>query len=151
MLMQSKHDWDLLRDYANSGSQLAFQEVVRRYVDLVYSSALRQVKDEHLAQDVSQAVFMVLAKKAATLSAQEPGVLAGWLFKVTKYTSANAMKMERRRRKHEANLMNSTPPQIDTQQQDQQWRQIAPHLDDAMSDLTSADRDVILLRFFSNQ
>src|SRR3989440_1245362 len=151
MVMQSKHDWDLLREYATVDSQPAFDELVKRYVDLVYSSALRQVRDQHLAEDISQAVFMILAKKAATLAGQKPGVLAGWLFKVTRYTAANAIKMERRRRKHEAQLMTNTPEQLDTHDQDEQWREISPHLDQAMSDLNPTDRDVILMRFFSNQ
>src|SRR3954464_2674906 len=89
MAMQSKHDWQLLQQYSTGGSQAAFEELVQRYVDLVYSSALRQVKDTHLAEDVSQAVFIILSQKAASLAAQKPGVLAGWLFKVTKFTAAN--------------------------------------------------------------
>ncbi|HEV8291711.1 MAG TPA: sigma-70 family RNA polymerase sigma factor [Tepidisphaeraceae bacterium] len=150
MTMQSKHDWELLREYAISGSQPAFEELVKRHVDLVYSSALRQVKDVHLAEDVSQAVFMVLSKKAASLAAQKPGVLAGWLFKVTRYTAANAIKTQRRRRIHEAEVMTNTPAQVQPDE-DEQWREMAPHLDDAMNDLPAADRNVLLMRFFSNR
>jgi RNA polymerase sigma factor (sigma-70 family) len=150
--MESKHDWELLREYASAGSQEAFEELVRRYVDLVYSSALRQVRDRHLAEDVSQAVFMVLAKKAGELARQSPGVLAGWLFKVTRFTSANAIKLERRRRKHESEGDRMRSEEVSAAgEQEQAWTEIAPQLDGAMNSLSAGDRDVILLRFFSNQ
>ena len=66
-------DAELLRRYAAEKSEEAFAELVRRHLDLVYSTALRQLAgDTHLAQDVAQGVFTALARKAATLT--------GWLY-----------------------------------------------------------------------
>ena len=67
-------DWELIRDYTAIGSQGAFQALVDRHVDFVYSAALRQVRDSHLAQDVTQMTFMVLARKAGALARQH-----GWV------------------------------------------------------------------------
>ena len=59
----------LLADYAVNGSEKAFREVVTRYIDLVYSTAVRLVYgDTHLAEDVVQMVFADLARLARTLS-----------------------------------------------------------------------------------
>jgi len=47
-------DQELLREYAEQDSQAAFRELVERHLGLVYSTALRQVRDAQLAEDISQ-------------------------------------------------------------------------------------------------
>ena len=69
-------DRELLSNYVATASGEAFAELVRRNADMVYSSALRQLNgDEHLAQDVTQAVFFLLARKAKTVRRTVPGFL----------------------------------------------------------------------------
>ena len=84
-------DGALLREYSQSGSDEAFGELVRKHLDLVYSTALRTlVGDEHLARDVSQTVFIDLARKAASLCRRPE--LAGWLYTSTCFAAANAVR-----------------------------------------------------------
>ena len=90
----------LLAEYVRTRSQQAFAELVGRYSGLVYSAALRQVRDPHLADDVTQAAFLLLAQKAASLP--EGTVLGGWLYNTARFVSGNVVKKEARRRKHEA-------------------------------------------------
>jgi RNA polymerase sigma factor (sigma-70 family) len=148
-------DWQLLQDYAGTGSNQAFEALVRRHVDFVYSAALRQVRERHLAEDVTQGVFIVLSQKAAGLARQRPGVLAGWLFRVVRHTAANALKRERRRRRHEAKggSMRSQVTNDDGWRDDDgaEWAQVAPHLDGAMAGLGETDRNAVLLRFFGGK
>ena len=93
-------DLELLDRFARARDEPAFAEVVRRYLNLVYSSAARRVGDRHLAEDVTQAVFVILAKKAKSVrSARSP--LSAWLLTTVRYAAANALKIESRRRKHE--------------------------------------------------
>src|SRR6266404_3498322 len=75
-------DLNLLRDYAGRNSDEAFTTLASRYVNLVYSVALRQVRDPHLAEEITQAVFIILARKARSLSPKT--ILSGWLCRTSK-------------------------------------------------------------------
>src|SRR3954463_8069469 len=92
-------DWLCLREFVRHGSQAAFEEIVGGHVDLVYSVCRRQVRDAHLAEDATQAVFVILAKKARTIRANTS--LIGWLHHTARYVSANAVRVAANRRRHE--------------------------------------------------
>src|SRR4051794_30801691 len=93
-------DWALLRRYAERRDQAAFARVVQRHSDLVFSAALRRVGNRQLAEDVTQAVFIVLEAKAKSICGGH-GAMSHWLLRCVRFASANAIKMESRRRRHE--------------------------------------------------
>src|SRR4051794_5563285 len=76
-------DLRLLEQYTATRDGEAFAQLVRRHVDLVYAAARRQMGDPHAAEDVTQAVFIVLARKASHIA--DPRYLTGWLLKTTRY------------------------------------------------------------------
>ena len=133
-----------LLEFAATGSQTAFAEIVSAYLPMVYNAALRQVHDVHLAQDVTQAVFIILAKKARTLSPDV--VLAGWLIRTTQFAAADALKQLRRQRIHEQKAA-AMRPLTATQDPAADALQLMPHIDAALSSLSAADRDALVLRF----
>src|SRR5258706_13898640 len=92
-------DMELVREYARSHSEEAFAMLVSRHVNLVYSVALRQVRDAHLAEEITQAVFIILARKADSLG--DKTILPGWLCRTAHYASANALTVQRRRQHRE--------------------------------------------------
>ena len=143
--MNSLTDEQLLRDYAGKQSEAAFAELVRRHVDFVYSASLRMVCDSHLAQDVTQGVFVALAQNARSLT-KHP-VLSGWLHRTTRNIAANTVRSEvrRRAREQEAAAINQLS------ESDTTWEIIAPHLDEALGELTEEDRDALLLRYFEKR
>ena len=137
-----KSDAELVEAFARSRSEEAFGEIVRRHINLVYSTALRRTKDAHLAEDVTQAVFFVLAKKAGRLG--KSVVLAGWLYRTARFVSMDAIKMKTRRETHEREAAEMRAEVSG----DETWAKISPVLESGMDALSSGDRDVILLRFF---
>jgi RNA polymerase sigma factor (sigma-70 family) len=134
----------LLQDYAEHGSDAAFGELVERYIDLVYSVALRRVGgDPHLAQDVVQIVFADLARKAHSLPAKL--MVGGWLHRHCCFVASNLLRSARCRQAYEQQAGETNSLQGNT---DALWAHLAPDLDDAINRLGTRDRLAIVLRFF---
>jgi RNA polymerase sigma factor (sigma-70 family) len=134
----------LLTEYVDKSSESAFRALVARYINPVYSTALRLADGHaHLAEDITQTVFADLARKAAKLPPAT--VLGGWLHRHTCFVASKTMRGERRRqfRERQAAAMN-TPEDHTAANLDQ----VAPILDEAINQLEPADRTAILLRFF---
>jgi RNA polymerase sigma factor (sigma-70 family) len=145
--MPETDDIELLAQYARENSEAAFAALVERHLNLVYSVALRHTRNPHAAEEITQAVFIILAKKAWSLSAKT--VLPGWLYQTARLTAANYLRTEIRRqnREQEAHMQFIPSESAD----DPAWEQIAPHLDEAISQLRGADRDALVLRYFENK
>ncbi len=162
--MPESDDHQLLGEFVRCRSEAAFTELVRRYAGLVYSAAFRFCSNPHHAEEITQAVFVILARKAETLSPRV--VMSGWLYQTARLTAANCVRgeMRRRRREQEA-VMQSTLSEPDSGAGFQpaqtgqagslthydDWEQIAPLLDDAMGALGETDRNAVLLRYFENR
>jgi RNA polymerase sigma factor (sigma-70 family) len=137
----------LLREFRDQGSETAFQELVNRYINLVYSVACRRVGgDTHLAEDVVQMVFTDLARKARSLA---PDVmLGGWLHRHTCFVASTIMRTNRRRLEREQLAVSMS---ILTNTADVEWKEIAPVLDEAINQLPEPDRMALLMRFFEHR
>lgn len=148
----NESDHQLLTAYARGGSEAAFTELVHRHAGMVRAAALRQTRNPHLADEVTQAVFVSLARKAGSLSRKT--VVLGWLLQATRYASIDAVRAEvRRQRKHAAFTMN---PITDggvraDDPDDEHWERVAPVLDEGIHRLSAQDRDALILRFFQGQ
>jgi RNA polymerase sigma factor (sigma-70 family) len=143
--VNSLTDQQLLSDYAGQRTETAFAELVRRHVDFVYSAAVRMVRDAHLAEDVTQTVFVALAQNAQSL--MDRPVLSSWLHRTAQNLAANVVRTDVRRRirEQEAATMNELIAP------DASWEHIAPQLDAALGELTEPDRDALLLRYFERK
>jgi RNA polymerase sigma factor (sigma-70 family) len=135
-------DDQVLRQYLVSGDQEAFTRLMRRHLNLVYAAALRQVREPSLAEDITQAVFIVLHQKAAQLRAMP--TLAGWLLTVTRYAAMDAMRKQLRLKHRERSAAKS---EVIADQAVDDWDRLEPVLDAALAKLDARERDAIVLRF----
>ena len=136
-------DCELLRRYAEHGDEAAFTEIVRRQTDLVHSVAWRVTGSAPLAQDVTQTVFIRLARDAARVGRLDSPL--GWLHTQARHRALDAVRAERRRqrREHEAFIMHPPPAAPDPP-----WEQLRLLMDEAMGRLRERDREAVLLRYF---
>src|SRR6266487_667906 len=142
-------DNQLLESYVSYRSERAFRELVERHINLVHSAALREARgDAALAEDITQAVFTELVRRAKHLT-RHPA-LAGWLYTCVRLTTANVRRSEgrRQRREQEAFTMNQL---LNSDPADKLWQQVRPELDDVMHELNEEDRTAVVMRFFEGR
>jgi RNA polymerase sigma factor (sigma-70 family) len=137
---------DLLTAYRTSRSEGAFTELVRRYTNLVYSVAHRRLADPSLAEEVTQAVFLRLAKAAPKIT--HDAALVAWLHRTTVHVAIDAWRSESRRRAREQNAAAMEPTPVEDARL---WSEMAPQLDEALNQLGDEDREAVLLRFFAQK
>src|SRR5438445_8524400 len=139
-------DQQLLHEYVDGGSERAFQSLVQRHVDLVYSTALRRLGDAGLAEEVTQNVFVALARKAPFLA--RDASLAAWLHKTTLLEARHGLRTELRckRREETAVALGTT-----MKEEDSLLKSLSPVLDEALMELREKERHAVLLRFFENK
>ena len=139
-------DMELVREYASRKCEDSFTTLVSRHVNMVYSVALRQAGNAQQAEEITQAVFLTLARKAPSL--RQSTVLSGWLFQTARLTAANFQRSElrRTRREHEAFMQSHL-----NQESSDCWREISPLLNDAIASLAGKERDAVVLRFIEGK
>jgi RNA polymerase sigma factor (sigma-70 family) len=141
-------DMDLVREYAGHRSEDAFATLVSRHVNLVYSVAVRQLRDTHLAEEATQAAFIILARKAGSLGPKT--ILPAWLCRAARFAAADVLRTQRRRQCREQEIhMQSLLNQPESEPSP--WLDIAPLLDTAMAGLGEKDHSAVVLRFFEGK
>src|SRR5262245_60835928 len=141
-MAELRTDGELLRDYVERRSESAFADLVQRHTDLVFATANRGTSDPGAAQEITQAVFIALARKAALLR-REPSI-AGWLHQTALLEVRQWWRGEFRRQKRE-----QTAAELGTTMKDEEslLKSMAGLLDDGLLHLRDADRELLLLRF----
>jgi len=144
--MQDLDDIALLREYVERGSEEAFATLVTRHVNKVYSVALRHTRNPLQAEEITQAVFVILARKSRHFGKRV--ILSGWLYQAARLTSVTFTRSEIRRARREEEAQMQT---VLNQNESDAWTQIAPLLDAAMANLNETDRHAVVLRFFDGK
>jgi RNA polymerase sigma factor (sigma-70 family) len=148
LLVRMNEDRQLLAEFCAGGSERAFREIVERNLPLVYGTAMRLLNgDSHLAEDVAQAVFSNLARKARSLPREI--VLAGWLHRDTRFTALEVLRKERRRKVRE--LEAAAMHEAESEAHPIVWSSIQPILDALLDELDDEDRHALLLRFLERR
>jgi RNA polymerase sigma factor (sigma-70 family) len=145
--MEQRSDADLMREYVSGASEEAMAQLVHRHVDLVYSAAFRVLRNACLSEEVTQRVFIALARNAVQL--QGRAALSGWLHETTRNFAITTVRSEERRRAREQEAAKLSD--LDRDETERTWERIAPHVDESLAQLDEADRDVILWRYFERK
>src|SRR5438067_474011 len=139
-------DRELVTAYAARGSETAFRALVSRHVHLVYATALRQVGDAGLAEEITQNVFIALARKAPRLAGVE--TLAGWLHRTTILETKARIRAELRRERREEIAARAAALQREGASP---FDALVPLLDDGLLNLRASDRLALVLRFLEER
>jgi RNA polymerase sigma factor (sigma-70 family) len=139
------NDFELLREFVERESETAFAELVRRHLGMVYSAAMRQTGDRDVAEDVTQAVFILLARKGPHLDSTV--VVPGWLYRTASFLARQAATARARRRMKEKEAMEMNA----ADESEEVWREVAPHLDSALAELAEPDRNALILRYLQER
>jgi RNA polymerase sigma factor (sigma-70 family) len=137
---------ELLRRYLDTADGAAFGALVQRYFGLVLGTAQRITEHRHLAEEVAQDVFTLLAARASALL-RGLAPLAVWLHRTTRYKALRARQAEQRRARNLGKFMHEIPF---SEASLPDWQSLAPQLDTALNQLSAADREVLLLHYYQN-
>jgi RNA polymerase sigma factor (sigma-70 family) len=142
-------DSQLLSAYTERGEQGAFAELVARHITWVAAAARRRLSDSALADDATQATFILLAQKARSLRGET--VLSAWLFQTLRYTCLATARAERRRRQRETQAAQLMQASQNDRDNEHLWNELAGQLDEVVAKLGGVDRRAVLLRFYENK
>ena len=139
-------DRELLRQYTEAGFESAFKSLVSRHLDLVYATALRGLNDTQAAQEVTQNVFIMLARKGPWLNVDAS--VAACLHKATLLEVRRWWRGELRRRRRE-----QTAAELGTlmKEDDSLLRALQGELDQGLLSLRETDRSALILRYIEGR
>jgi RNA polymerase sigma factor (sigma-70 family) len=140
-------DQELLRRFSAGRDEKAFNLLVDRYLGLIFHTALRRTGSRELAEEVSQNVLCVLARKSAELVGKS-GLLPAWLHKAAVYESSKAMRTERSYLKKKRALAG---PEDGAAAPPGEWNEVVPRLDAALERLGATEKRILLLHYFENR
>ncbi|HVT91076.1 MAG TPA: sigma-70 family RNA polymerase sigma factor [Tepidisphaeraceae bacterium] len=143
--MNGQDDMNLLRAWTHDRNREALGELIGRHINFVYATARRQVGDAHLAEDITQAVFILLLQKAHYIKSE--AAMTSWLFTTTRYAAANATKMLRRRKHYELAAAQISKSNCTADEN----AELAPLLNDAIDRLPRLDRTCVIMSFLQQK
>ena len=145
---EPRSDFEWLQQFALAGNQNAFRELVRRHIELVFATALHKLGDAGVAEEISQNVFGVLARKAWQFAPDDS--LPAWLHKTTVLESKSWLRgeMRRGRREQTAAELGTT---MKTSHDQPAFNALVPLLDDGLLSLRERDRAALLLRYYEKR
>jgi RNA polymerase sigma factor (sigma-70 family) len=141
-------DFQLLTEFRQSRSPQAFSMLVDRHIGWIYATARRRVRDEHLAHDVAQAVFLLLSENCKKI--RDPDRLSAWLLQTTVYASNHAIREESRRRKRER-IVATAHTEAEVAEDRSILSQQVSLVEEAVGKLKEADRSLITVRFYQGR
>ncbi len=139
-------DADLLARFAARRDEAAFEALLLRHGPMVLRLCRRLLHHWHDAEDVFQATFLVLARRARAIRKRES--LTAWLHGVAYRLAAKARA--RNRQTAASPLWPGEEPARDLAD-DLSWREVRAALDEELDRLSAKYRSALLLHYFEGR
>jgi RNA polymerase sigma factor (sigma-70 family) len=133
-------DGQLLEEYISHRDEAALAALVRRHAPMVWGVCRRVLRNHHDAEDASQATFLVLVRRASSITSRD--LLANWLYGVAHQTAMKARATAAKRKGRERQVAEMPEPAVAEQDL---WHDLQPLLDEELSRLPNKSRAVIVL------
>jgi RNA polymerase sigma factor (sigma-70 family) len=133
-------DGQLLGRFIEQRDEAAVAALVRRHGPMVWGVCRRVLRDHHDAEDAFQATFLVLVRKATSITSRE--MVGNWLYGVAHRTALKARALLAKRRTRERQV--AAIPEAAVEQHDL-WHDLQPILDQELSRLPDKYRVAIVL------
>jgi RNA polymerase sigma factor (sigma-70 family) len=136
-------DRELLEQFVQEGSESAFTSLIERHGPLIFALCRRLLPTRQDAEDVFQATFLLLARKARLI--RKPASLGSWLYGVAFRLAVRLNQQTARRKGKEirAIAMRSTNPTTEIT-----WRELCWGLDEEIHQLPEKFRTPLLLCYW---
>lgn len=138
-----KTDAELLEAYCDKNEPEVLQEIINRYSRMIYNVCWRILRSHHDAEDATQAVLMAFFNKIPKL--RKTGDLDGWFYMTAIRTARYKVRSriaEQKRREEVSQMAQREQHTEETVS----WEAVEPHLDEALSKLSSRYRRAVVLR-----
>jgi RNA polymerase sigma factor (sigma-70 family) len=139
-------DAELLERFVRAGDEIAFAELVRRHGPLVLGVCRRSLQCVHDAEDVFQATFLLLARKARSIRKKKS--VASWLYGVARRLAWQMKKQSARRNERERQAVVAAPVSPSA---NAAWQELRAILDEELTRLPDKQRTPLLLCYLEGK
>jgi RNA polymerase sigma factor (sigma-70 family) len=139
-LAGERSDGALLSAFVENRDANAFEELVRRHGPMVLGVCQRLLGTWQDAEDAFQAVFLVLVRKASSISPR--GLVGNWLYGVARQTAVRVREQNFKRMRRERQVVMMPDPEAKA---DSDWNELRTVLDEELSRLPDRYRAVVIL------
>ena len=140
-MLLRQNDIELIREVLQDGNARAFETLMKRYTSSVYGAALRLMKDEENAQEVTQMAFIQAYRQLDSWRGENFGA---WLTIIANHIG---LRMLEKRKNTEPLDENTDPP---NEEYDEQRELQLQAMEAAIAQLPEADRQLIQWHYYEN-
>lgn len=139
-------DQALLCAFVGGGAsgERAFSQLVRRHGPMVHGICRRRLRDADAAEDATQAVFVLLARKAGGLRAKSS--LTGWLYRTAELVTRTMVRSRRNRTRHESQAAGAHRIEVDADGA-RDLALLRERLQEGLALLKESDREAIVVHY----
>ena len=136
-------DIELIREVLQDSNARAFETLMKRYTSQAYGAAIRLMKDEENAQEVTQLAFIQAYKQLDSWRGKNFGA---WVTIIANHIALRLLEKEKRRQTEPLDDNTDAPDETYDEQKEQRLQS----LESALTQLPDADRQIIQWHYYED-